>query len=150
GGTIFELSPSQVPTTTSLVSDNPSGSIYGQTVTYTATVTPSSGSSVPTGSVQFQIDSSNFGLPVTLVGGSASIPATLDAGIHSVVAIYTSDSANFTDSKSPPLSQIVSKADQIISWSNPANIIYGTAVSNTQLNATVTVVGPAPAGALSY
>jgi hypothetical protein len=42
------------------------------------------------------------------------------------------------------------KANQTIHWSNPANIIYGTALSGTQLNSTVTVVGPAPAGALTY
>src|SRR5262249_24766449 len=41
-------------------------------------------------------------------------------------------------------------ASQTIIWSNPAAIIAGTALSSTQLNATVSVVGPAPAGALTY
>src|SRR5204862_365941 len=35
-------------------------------------------------------------------------------------------------------------------WSNPAAIVYGTALSDSQLNATVAVVGPAAAGALTY
>jgi hypothetical protein len=47
-------------------------------------------------------------------------------------------------------SVIINKADQTISWSTPASIIYGTALSATQLNATVSVVGPSPAGGLTY
>ncbi|MFT3751370.1 MAG: YDG domain-containing protein [Paludibacter sp.] len=39
---------------------------------------------------------------------------------------------------------IINKANQVISWENPANITYGTALSATQLNATAT------AGALTY
>jgi hypothetical protein len=44
----------------------------------------------------------------------------------------------------------ITPANQAITWSNPAPIIVGTALSSTQLNATVSVVGPAPAGALTY
>ena len=46
----------------------------------------------------------------------------------------------------------ISKANQTISWSNPADIIYGTALSATQLDATVTgVVANDPTiGALTY
>ena len=45
----------------------------------------------------------------------------------------------------------MNKADQSIQWSTPADIGYGTALSATQLNATVTGVpgGSAP-GALAY
>ncbi len=44
----------------------------------------------------------------------------------------------------------ITPADQTIVWSNPADIIYGTPLDAAQLNATVSVVGPAPAGPLSY
>lgn len=44
----------------------------------------------------------------------------------------------------------VAKAQQTIPWSAPAPIVYGTSLSATQLNATVSVVGPSPAGALTY
>jgi hypothetical protein len=44
----------------------------------------------------------------------------------------------------------IAPASQTIIWSNPAAIIAGTALNSTQLNATVSVVGPAPAGALTY
>jgi hypothetical protein len=44
----------------------------------------------------------------------------------------------------------ITPADQTITWSTPADITYGTALGLAQLNATVTVAGPAPAGALTY
>jgi autotransporter-associated beta strand protein len=44
----------------------------------------------------------------------------------------------------------ITPANQTITWATPAPIIYGTALSGTQLHATVSVIGPAPAGALTY
>src|SRR5207247_11466784 len=42
----------------------------------------------------------------------------------------------------------VAKGNETISWSNPAPTVYGTPLNATQLNAIVSVSGPAPAGAL--
>ena len=44
----------------------------------------------------------------------------------------------------------ITQANQTITWANPADIIYGTPLGTGQLDATVSVVGPAPAGTLSY
>ncbi|HEV7221543.1 MAG TPA: MBG domain-containing protein, partial [Pirellulales bacterium] len=44
----------------------------------------------------------------------------------------------------------ITKADQIIAWNQPANIVAGTPLGASQLDAAVSVVGPAPAGALTY
>jgi hypothetical protein len=44
----------------------------------------------------------------------------------------------------------ITQASQTITWSNPADIVYGTPLSGTQLDAVVSVVGPAAAGAVSY
>jgi YD repeat-containing protein len=44
----------------------------------------------------------------------------------------------------------VARAQQTLTWSAPAPIVYGTALSAAQLNAAVQVVGPSPAGALTY
>src|SRR5262249_52175454 len=44
----------------------------------------------------------------------------------------------------------VLKATPVITWANPADITYGTALSGTQLNATVTGTGPAPIGPVTY
>ena len=44
----------------------------------------------------------------------------------------------------------ITKADQVIHWSNPGAIVFGAPLGTTQFNATVSVIGPAPAGALTY
>jgi hypothetical protein len=83
----------QALTTASLTSSvNPS--VYGQAVTFTATITtPVTGLGTPTGTVQFLADGSSFGLPVPLAGGTASVTtSTLSAGSHTIQAIYSGDS----------------------------------------------------------
>jgi hypothetical protein len=55
--------------------------------------------------------------------------------------------------QSKDVSIVVEKADQTITWSNPANITYGTLLSGTQLNATVTgsgTPGASAPGVLTY
>ena len=56
-------------TTTTTVTSSVNPSTFGQTVTFTATVTPGSG--MRRGTVQFVIDGSNFGSPVTVSSGTA-------------------------------------------------------------------------------
>src|SRR3989475_1439123 len=54
-------------------------------------------------------------------------------------------------SASSDVSITISQADQTITWSDPAGIIYGTLLSGAQLNATVAgVARGSPAGALTY
>src|SRR5262249_47554724 len=60
--------------TTTVVSGVPNPSLFGQTVTFTATVSAKSpGTGTPQGTVQFNIDGMKFGSPVTLSGGTATI-----------------------------------------------------------------------------
>ncbi|HYV10588.1 MAG TPA: choice-of-anchor Q domain-containing protein [Pyrinomonadaceae bacterium] len=87
----FSLTNIQAATTTVVTSSsNPSD--LTQSVTFTATVT----STGPlTGTVQFKIDGSNFGNPINLSSGVATVStAALTAGTHSVSADYSGD-ANF-------------------------------------------------------
>jgi hypothetical protein len=77
-------------TTTAVSSSaNPSG--FGESVSFTATVTGSS----PTGTVQFYVDGSAFGSAVTLASGSATSgsTSTLSVGTHTVTAAYSGDGA---------------------------------------------------------
>jgi hypothetical protein len=86
--------------------------LYGQALSFTAAVAVINlGAGSPTGTVQFEIDGSDFGAPVGLVGGSATSPAiaTLTAGDHTVTAVYSGDSS-FATSTSTNLSLAVSKA----------------------------------------
>jgi hypothetical protein len=84
----------QQAATTTTVTASPATSVSGQSVTFTATVTPQAGSAIPVGSVQFQIDGSNFGSPVALVNGSATSAAIslLSVASHTIAGVYTSDS----------------------------------------------------------
>ena len=85
-------------TTTTAVNSSTSG----QSVTFTATVVPANAGIGETGSVQFQIDGVNAGLPVTLSGNTATYTtATLGNGVHSVVAVYSGDEY-FAGSTSSP------------------------------------------------
>jgi len=102
------LMVNQASTTNAVASSNGS-SQYGQSVTFTATVTPTSGSG-ETGSVQFQIDGGNVGSAVTLNNDSASYTtSSLSAGSHSIAAVYNGD-GNFTASTSPAITQSVGLA----------------------------------------
>jgi hypothetical protein len=74
---------------------------------------------------------------------------------HTDAGDYPTDAWSFTTSTnynadSGTVHDKIAKADQIITWSNPADIIYGTALGATQLNAGVTVPGPEAHGALTY
>ncbi|HET6891147.1 MAG TPA: Calx-beta domain-containing protein [Pyrinomonadaceae bacterium] len=90
----FSLTNLQAATTTVVTSSsNPSD--LTQSVTFTATVTSTG---TPTGTVQFKIDGSNAGSPVSLSGGVATLTTSaLTAGIHSVTADYSGDT-NFLPS----------------------------------------------------
>jgi hypothetical protein len=96
-------------TTTTVASSRPGGATYGQSITFTATVAPSSGSGTPTGTVQFQIDGVNVGSPVPLSGGKATLTTTLAVGQHPVAALYLSSTSQFADSEDAgsPLTQVV-------------------------------------------
>src|SRR5207248_11733543 len=56
------------------------------------------------------------------------------------VAFTPTDAANYTTA-SKTVSINVLKATPVLTWATPVDIIYGTALSNTQLNATASVAG---------
>jgi hypothetical protein len=66
----------------------------GQLATFTATVTSSDGTP-PDGSVQFLVDGSDFGTPVTLSSGTAQASIGEPVGTYSITAQYLGDGANF-------------------------------------------------------
>ena len=123
------LLETQMSTTITVNSNYPSGSVYGQTVTFTATVSDGSANS-PTGSVQFLIDGSEFGALVTLADGTASITVPdLGAGNYTVAADYTSDSSDFSGSDTDPTNpfvQIVTPALLTVTASSEGMTYGGT------------------------
>jgi Bacterial Ig-like domain (group 3)/FG-GAP-like repeat len=102
-GSTAALTPAQVvnqaPTTTVITANPPSPSMFGQTVTFTATVTGANGGS-PTGTVTFADGTNPICTGVTLVpqtNGSTATCSTsaLALGQHTIGGTYSGDN-NFT------------------------------------------------------
>lgn len=108
-------------TTSTAVTSSLSPSIYGESATFTATVSPQF-SGTPSGSVTFKNGTSTVGSS-SLSGGVATITvSTLGVGTHSITAVYNG-STSFTTSTSTGLSQVVTKAASttaLISSLNPS------------------------------
>ena len=130
-------------TTTTIVSSlNPS--VVGQAVTFTATVSSSSGVPPNGETITFKNGSSILGTSPLSAGTASLTTSSLAAGIYTITASYPGD-ANFAASTSPGLRQVVNSttksatATTLISSLNPC--IYGQFVTWT---ATVTTSGSVP------
>jgi pseudomonalisin len=89
----FDVAATALLTRSSVVvSTSPKSVIAGQSVTFTATVTGNS----PTGTAQFQINGVNFGSPVQLVNGVATLTTNqlTVTGTDTITAIYSGDANN--------------------------------------------------------
>ena len=96
---------SYTPSVTKLTS-SPNPSVSGQRVTFTATVSGSSGKGTPTGKVNF-LNGKTFLATRTLNNGTAVLTwSTLPVGTDRITAVYGGDS-NFSSSTSAPVNQVV-------------------------------------------
>jgi len=132
------------------VSATPNPSVFGQPVVVTAMVSATApGSGTPTGTVTFLDGLTNLGT-TNLVNGQASFTlATLNAGLHSIMATYGGD-GSFSQN-SGVAGETVNKASTTTSLTSSANpSIINQTVTFT---ATVGVVAPgagAPTGSISF
>jgi hypothetical protein len=134
------VSPSLTTTTTTLAADV-STSVYGQTVTFTATVAPTSGGGVPTGTVTFWDGTTRLGAAALDQGRALFSTALLGVGSHRVTAVYGGD-GSFTTSTSAALAQVVSPDTATTTVaSSSATSTYGDPVTFT-----ATVTPDAPGG----
>jgi hypothetical protein len=134
---------SKFATSTSLTSSlNPS--IYGQAVTWRATVT-SSGSVTPTGTVKFTWSGYRIGAATLNSSGIATLTkANLNADAYPLVALYSGDAANL-GSTSAVLNQVVQETTSAATLSSSPNpSTQGQAVTFTAkiTSPTVTPTGP--------
>ena len=124
---------SEATATTVISPMNPS--IPGVGVSFTAIVSMTASPGPATdGSVQFSVDGTNFGAPVPLssTGTAASPPVFLSSGPHTVTAVYTSVTGNFSSSTG------TLSGGQVVNPVTPASL--GSAISMTS---TPTLVAPA-------
>jgi hypothetical protein len=95
--------------TTTAISSSANPSSFGQTVTFTATVTAST-SGTPTGTVTFKDGGTTLGTGTLNSSGQATFAtSSLAVGSHSITAVYGGDS-NHLGSTSPVLTQTVNQA----------------------------------------
>jgi hypothetical protein len=102
-GSLVVSSPA--PATTTAVTSSLNPSVFGQSVTFTSTV--SSANAAPTGSVQFEVDGVDLGGTVALSAASstsktatsqATTALTATGSPHTVQANYLNSDGNFSDS----------------------------------------------------
>ncbi len=137
------------PTTTTLTSSG-SPSYVGQTVTFTATVTPTAGAIPNHETVTFYDGSATLGTGLTLNGVATFATSSLAAGSYSITATYAGD-ANYESSTSRVLIQIVDKnasATTLKSNVNPS--VYGQSVTLTATVAPASSSSLVPTGKVTF
>ena len=107
----------KISTTTAVTSSlNPS--TFGQSLTFTATVSAPKGK--PTGKVTFMNGSTKLGAGTLTSGVTTITTATLGAGTKSITAVYAGNSI-FAGSTSSVLSQVVDKATSTVTLTSSQN-----------------------------
>jgi hypothetical protein len=143
------LSQTVLEGTSTLLVSSANPAAIGQSITFTATVTASSGGGViPDGTVTFT-DGSTFLTNATLSAGVATLTtSTLANGLHSITATYNGDSANqISGSVSNLLKQDVLEPTLAVVTSTPNPSEYGNVVT---FMTTVTTSGTfVPTGAVN-
>ena len=127
GSVVLNLSGNgvvSVSTTTSLGATSPAAPVYGQSVQVTVTVSPSSGTTIPTGNVTFTVDGVAQ-TPVGLVGGAYTLTlSSLNAGSHTISATYAGGGNFSGSSTTTPLSFSVARLG-ITATTNSVTSTYG-------------------------
>jgi probable HAF family extracellular repeat protein len=135
----FLLTPIITPTTTS-VSASVNPSVFGQSVSFTATVTPAPpNANAVNDTVTFKDGNTTLGSGTYNGNGTWIFNTALSVGNHTITASYSGDN-NYGSSTSPVLTQTVTQAATATTLAvapNPAN--FGQSV---MLTATVTAVAP--------
>jgi ELWxxDGT repeat protein len=81
-------------------------------------------------------------LSSTQLDSTASVDGTtLKAGTDTVSVTFTPTDSTDDSHASPTPAIVVTQANPAITWANPASIVYGTALSSTQLDATASASG---------
>jgi len=141
-------SPIGATTLTTLVSSlNPSN--VGQPVTFTATVSTSSGI-IPTGQVEFSNGSTTLGIqPVSTSGTAALTTSTLPVGTLTITAAFV-PSGTFNGSATS-LTQVVNGAGSVATLVvNPTTAAYGSPITATATVAPAVLPGTTPTGTVTF
>lgn len=108
GGTIAASCVAAPPSTGTTIRSSINPSLFGQAVTFTATVSSPAGT--PSGTVTFFDNGAALGTGALNNGAATFVASSLAVGTHSITATY-GGGAGFPTSSSPVLSQVVRAGD---------------------------------------
>jgi hypothetical protein len=149
-----DLTAHYTPTTprtasTTRLTSSPHTPNYGQSVKFTATVSPSRGT--PTGTVTFMDGATVIAPNVPVISGKATFTTTtLMPGSHNITAVYSGD-VHFNGSTSPVSSVTIRKAStstSLVSSLTPSN--YGNSVTFTATVSTAAAGLGTPTGTVTF
>ncbi|MGX1853891.1 beta strand repeat-containing protein, partial [Streptomyces sp. NPDC055299] len=138
--------------TTTAVTSAPDPSLFGQPVTFTATVAPvAPGAGTPTGTVTFVIDGGGGGTLIgTVAAGTATVTtATLDAGVHNVTATYNGDT-DFAGSSGTDTQTVNQTATTLTATSFPDPSTAGDSVAFLAFVGPVAPGSGVPTGTVAF
>ena len=134
---LVQIKFNQIPTSTSIL--NASATYGDPVVILSSSVSPNPGS----GSVEFYVNNVKVGTGVVGGNGVATVefnPSSLNASSasvrHTISAKYLGTSL-YINSSSEDGTLTINKANQVINWASPQKIVYGTALSAAELNASL-------------
>ena len=142
-------------TTTTTVAGSSTATVYGLSVTFTATVAVSSpGVGTPTGTVTFKDGTTTLGTgTLSTAGGvtTATFSTTkLAVGSHSITAVYSGDTHDLTSTSSAMKFKVSQDTTTTTVAATPSTTVYGQSVTFT---ATVAISGPGggtPTGKVTF
>ncbi len=137
--------------TTTMLDSTPNPSVFGQTVTFTATVTGVGTSQVPTGTVTFLEGTTTLGTGTLTNGRATFTTTTLSVGTHTITARYEA-TTNFASSTSAPHNQVVNQVGTTATTTALTNSPNPSTVNQTvTFTATVTTSGTGqPTGTVAF
>ncbi len=130
---IIVTSTSQIPTTTSVTASN-SSVVQNTNVTFTAKVFRElAGAAMPTGTVQFAVDSVAMGSPVVLnsEGAAQYSTASLPVGQHIVSATYSGDTVYVASSGSVSINVTPQPSFTVAAGTSTINVAKGSSATGT-------------------
>ena len=130
--------------TSTVLSSSANPLVYGQSVTFTATVSPiAPASGTPAGTVTFKDGNTTLGAGTLNASGQAAFSTNrlfATTTLHSITAVYGGNT-NFASSTSSALSQTVNKAGLTVSGITASNKVYDAKTTATLNIKSAAVVG---------
>jgi ELWxxDGT repeat protein len=150
-------SPSSEPVgkaiTKATVALSPATTLYGQLVTFTATITVvSPGAGIPTGSVTFKDASKVLGSGTLDATGHATFSfATLSVGGHAINATYNGDKSFFASNQSPAIGNTVNRDPTVIGFAaSPNPSVVGQTITLTAVVKSTPPGSGMPSGSVTF